>query len=152
DEMITTRRRAGVVSARSVRSNPLRHGARGATMLQRNGFNRRAFLRNASLSALAVGVSGAPAAAAGVAPPDDPRNGKYDFDTPYDRHGTNCTKWDRPSNMYGKDKVAVGMGIADMDFRTAPCITRALNERMKHENWGYLDSTRPYIESVVKWN
>ena len=31
------------------------------------------------------------------------------------------------------------MGIADIDFRAAPSITQALNERMKHENWGYLD-------------
>jgi cysteine-S-conjugate beta-lyase len=122
-------------------------------MLQSDGFNRRSFLRNAGLGALAVGVGGSPAAAvAAAAALDDPRNGKFDFDTPYDRHGTNCTKWDRPGNMYGKEKVAVGMGIADMDFRAAPCITRALSERMKHENWGYLDSTRPYIDSVVKWN
>jgi len=122
-------------------------------MLQSDGFNRRAFLRNAGLGALAVGVSGAPAAAAASVLPDDPpRNGKFDFDTPYTRVGTNCVKWDRPANLYGKEKVAVGMGIADMDFRAAPCITHALGERMKHENWGYLDSTRPYIDSVVKWN
>jgi cystathionine beta-lyase len=47
------------------------------------------------------------------------------------------------------------MGIADMDFRVAPSITAALQERMKHENWGYLD-TEEYLElvgaSVVEWN
>ena len=31
------------------------------------------------------------------------------------------------------------MGIADMDFRAAPAITKALKERLQHENWGYLD-------------
>ena len=37
------------------------------------------------------------------------------------------------------------MGIADMDFQRAPSITQALKERMKHENWGYLDMrARPY--------
>ena len=104
-------------------------------MLQQDGVNRRAFLRNAGLTALvgAVGSSPAPALAAGIAP-DEPVNGKYDFDTPYSRLGTNCTKWDRPMNQYGKENVAVGMGIADMDFRAAPCITRMLGERMKHEN------------------
>jgi cysteine-S-conjugate beta-lyase len=122
-------------------------------MLQQDGVNRRAFLRNAGITALVGAVGGrAPVAAAAGAVFDEPVNGKYDFDTPYSRLGTNCVKWDRPMVQYGKDKVAVGMGIADMDFRAAPCITRALSERMKHENWGYLDSTKPYIESVVKWN
>src|SRR5215467_14081290 len=123
-------------------------------MLQNDGLNRRAFLRNAGMTALAGAVAkttSVTARAAGLAP-DEPVNGKYDFDTPYSRLGTNCVKWDRPMVQYGKDKVAVGMGIADMDFRAAPCITRALSERMKHENWGYLDSTKPYIDSVVKWN
>ena len=31
------------------------------------------------------------------------------------------------------------MGIADMDFRAAPSITKALKARLEHENWGYLD-------------
>ena len=31
------------------------------------------------------------------------------------------------------------MGIADMDFSVAPVITKALMDRMQHENWGYLD-------------
>ena len=31
------------------------------------------------------------------------------------------------------------MGIADIDFKAAPSITNAINARVKHENWGYLD-------------
>jgi len=31
------------------------------------------------------------------------------------------------------------MGIADMDFKVAPSITKALMDRLQHENWGYLD-------------
>jgi cystathionine beta-lyase len=116
------------------------------------GFDRRSFLRNAGLTALAGAVGPGASLRAAAAPAAEPSNGRYDFDTVYSRIGTNCTKWDRQIGLYGKENIAVGMGIADMDFRTAPCITRALNERMKHENWGYLDSTRPYIESVVKWN
>ena len=45
-----------------------------------------------------------------------------------------------------------GMGIADMDFRAAPCIGRALQERLKHENWGYLDMPKNYSEAIVNWN
>jgi cystathionine beta-lyase len=44
------------------------------------------------------------------------------------------------------------MGIADMDFRVAPAITKALMERMLHENWGYLDMPRSFSESIIAWN
>ncbi len=47
------------------------------------------------------------------------------------------------------------MGIADMDFRAAPSITKALQERLQHENWGYLDmgaTTKKMSELVVAWN
>jgi cystathionine beta-lyase len=44
------------------------------------------------------------------------------------------------------------MGIADMDFRAAPCITKALAERCSHENWGYLDAPRSYTDAIVSWN
>jgi cystathionine beta-lyase len=125
-------------------------------MSQQRGVDRRAFLKNAGMTALAAGAVGTtvPAAAAttgvAVAPPD--ANGKFDFDTVYNRVGTNSTKWDRQIALYGKDNIAVGMGIADIDFKAAPSITQALNERLQHENWGYLDTQRPFIETVVAWN
>jgi cysteine-S-conjugate beta-lyase len=122
-------------------------------MSQHHGLNRRAFLRNAGMTAL-VGASGAGtslASAAAVAMAEPP-NGKYDFDTPYNRFGTDSTKYDQQIRLYGKDSVQVGMGIADMDFRVAPVITKALMERMQHENWGYLDMPRSFAESIVSWN
>jgi cystathionine beta-lyase len=78
--------------------------------------------------------------------------GSFDFDTPYSRIGTDCVKWDQQIRVYGKGSIDVGMGIADMDFRAAPCISSALAERMKHENWGYLDTPHSYIEAIVNWN
>jgi cystathionine beta-lyase len=77
---------------------------------------------------------------------------KYDFDTPYNRIGTDCVKWDRQIRIYGKKNIAVGMGIADMDFRCAPAITKALSDRIKHENWGYLDTPRSFAEGIIAWN
>jgi cystathionine beta-lyase len=77
--------------------------------------------------------------------------GKFDFDTPYSRIGTDSIKWDRQIQLYGKDLVA-GMGIADMDFRCAPAITKALAERVKHENWGYLEMPKSYSDGIVSWN
>ena len=84
------------------------------------GLNRRAFLQSAQMMALAgaAGV-GTPLLAAAA---DSAR--VYDFDTPYNRIGSDCTKWDGQIRIYGKDHIAVGMGIADMDFRVGMCISR----------------------------
>jgi cystathionine beta-lyase len=80
---------------------------------------------------------------------------RYDFDTIYNRFGTDSVKYDQQIRAYGKDSVQVGMGIADMDFRAAPSITKALKERLEHENWGYLDMTQANKDvsaGVVAWN
>ena len=119
-------------------------------MSQHQGFGRRSFLKNAGLTALvgAVGGGGSVAtAAAGAALAATP--GKFDFDTPYNRFGTDSVKYDQQIRVYGKDSVQVGMGIADMDFRCAPSITKALNERMQHENWGYLDMPKSFSDGIV---
>jgi cysteine-S-conjugate beta-lyase len=119
-------------------------------MSQNRELNRRAFLRNAGVSALAgaVSVNGSMEAAAPLKSPPV----KYDFDTPYNRIGTDSVKWDQQIRTFGKDNIAVGMGIADMDFKAAPAITQALAERLKHENWGYLDMPRSFAEGIVSWN
>src|SRR5262245_21044202 len=115
--------------------------------------DRRSFLKSSGMTALA-GAMGAQALAAdqkiATAPPV--AGARYDFDEIYSRVGTECTKWDNQLRRFGKDSVEVGMGIADMDFRAAPCITRALAERCRHENWGYMDPPASYVEAVVGWN
>ncbi|PYP39697.1 MAG: hypothetical protein DMD48_05635 [Gemmatimonadetes bacterium] len=124
-------------------------------MSQHDGLNRRAFLRNAGMTALvgAVGTnSSAAAVAAGAAFGAPDPHAKYDFDTPYNRFGTDSVKYDQQIRIYGKDSVQVGMGIADMDFRAAPAITKALTERLQHENWGYLDMPKSFAEGIVSWN
>ncbi|MDP3719333.1 MAG: aminotransferase class I/II-fold pyridoxal phosphate-dependent enzyme [Acidobacteriota bacterium] len=127
-------------------------------MSQTHGLNRRSFLRNASLTALAGVTAGSShplmAAAAGTAF-QVPAGGKFDFDTVYNRFGTTSSKFDRPNRQFGKGSVDIGMGIADIDFKAAPCITDALNARMKHENWGYLDmdeATPAMTAAVATWN
>jgi cystathionine beta-lyase len=98
----------------------------------------------------AVG-GGAPAAAAAA----QGAGGKFDFDTPYNRFGTMSTKYDQQIRVYGKDAVQVGMGIADIDFRAAPSITKALKARLEHENWGYIDGTamqEDIYQKVSSWN
>jgi cystathionine beta-lyase len=96
----------------------------------------------------AVGAS----ATRGSAAPARAADAAFDFDTPYNRVGTDCIKWDEQMAKFGKDNVQAGMGIADMDFRAAPCIGKALAERCQHENWGYLYMPQSFIETIVAWN
>jgi len=123
-------------------------------MSHNNGLSRRSFLKNAGMTALvgAVGTGTSLGTAGASAAFESPDDGRFDFDTPYNRVGTDCIKWDEQIKKFGKDNIVVGMGIADMDFRAAPCITKALAERCRHENWGYLLSPTSYIESIVHWN
>ncbi len=115
--------------------------------------NRRSFLKGAGMTALAVGAGGAASAAVPAAGMPYLKNGKYDFDTVYDRIGTGCYKWDEQIALFG-DKVEIGMGIADMDFRAAPCIGEAMAERLNHENWGYMSNEflDSYRETIAEWN
>jgi len=99
----------------------------------------------------AVGTRASLATAAAVEATGTP-DGKYDFDTPYNRIGTDCIKWDQPVRTFKMDHITAGMGIADMDFKCAPCITKALQERIQHEVWGYLDMPPAFPEGIISWN
>ena len=121
-------------------------------MSKMNGLNRRAFLKGASMTALASAVGTGTAGAVAATTPGMV-GGKYDFDTPYSRIGTDSVKWDSQITAFG-DKLKIGMGIADMDFQAAPCIGEAMMERLQHENWGYLsaEAYASYREVIADWN
>lgn len=66
------------------------------------------------------------------------------FDEPQNRVGTGSYKWDtRPG--------VLPMWVADMDFRTAPCITEALQRRVGEGIFGYTRVPDSYYEAVVSW-
>jgi len=90
-----------------------------------------------------AGASLFPAAAAGD---------QFDFDTPYNRFGSDSVKWDAQERRFGKGSIVAGMGISDMDFRTAPVITRALGARLQHENWGYLEMPQSFTQAIIDYN
>ena len=119
-------------------------------MSQSLELNRRTFLKSAGVTAVLGAVGAKPALAItetnGV--PPTLLYPTYDFDERYDRVGTDCSKWDSPIATFGED-IEVAMGIADMDFRAPPCVTRALAERCAHENWGYLRRPESYVQSIV---
>ena len=128
-------------------------------MPTRRAFTRRNFLRSTGASVL-LGASGTPALldSRQASRPHVPSTRPHarptpnpDFDEVYDRRGTDSVRWDRAIAQYGPGIVAA-MGVADMDFRAAPCIARALAERCAHENWGYMHRPDSYAEAVAAWN
>lgn len=50
---------------------------------------------------------------------------KFDFDTITDRSNTNAIKYDLAEKR-NKPLDAISLWVADMDFKTAPCIQKAL--------------------------
>jgi cystathionine beta-lyase len=56
---------------------------------------------------------------------------QYDFDRIIDRRGTEAIKWE----LYPADVIP--LWVADMDFRSAEPIVRALHERIDHGVFGY---------------
>ncbi|MBO7568984.1 MAG: pyridoxal phosphate-dependent aminotransferase [Bacteroidaceae bacterium] len=70
----------------------------------------------------------------------------YDFDKIINRRGTNCVKWDEAT-----DSEVIPMWVADMDFETAPCIMRALQERLRHGCFGYTFVPESYYDATIQW-
>lgn len=71
---------------------------------------------------------------------------KYDFDELVDRRGTNSYKWDSCA-----DSDVIPLWVADMDFKTAPVIVKALQKRVSHAIFGYTKVPETYFKSVVEW-
>ena len=71
---------------------------------------------------------------------------KYNFDELIERRGTNCVKWDEsPSSE------VIPLWVADMDFRVAPAIQMALQQRVEHGVFGYNIVPESYYEAVISW-
>ena len=70
----------------------------------------------------------------------------YNFDELITRRGTNSYKWDSAA-----DADVLPMWVADMDFRTAPAITEALQRRVAHGVFGYTRVPDAYYEAVTGW-
>ncbi|MBL4601392.1 MAG: aminotransferase class I/II-fold pyridoxal phosphate-dependent enzyme, partial [Emcibacteraceae bacterium] len=108
--------------------------------------SRRQFIVGAGVTTLIAGV----AAKGNLALAQS--NGGKPFDQIYNRVGVNSIKWDAAIRRYGKDKIVVPMGIADMDFKVDPAITAAINKRAKNEIYGYEMVSDSYYQSIIDWN
>ena len=66
----------------------------------------------------------------------------YQFDTPYNRKGTNCTKWD-----IFTDEEMLPMWIADMDFEAPAPIYEAFKKRAAHHVYAYSRLSNEYYQA-----
>lgn len=75
-----------------------------------------------------------------------------DFDTPINRIGTHCVKWDMMEKLYGvPTDGGLAMWVADMDFRPPASVQRAVEDMAAHGIYGYFGDDRAYLESIRWW-
>jgi cystathionine beta-lyase len=69
---------------------------------------------------------------------------QYDFSTLTDRRNTNSLKWDVEENV-------LPMWVADMDFKTAPEITEAIQEKVAKGILGYTVVPEGWYQAISNW-
>ena len=74
----------------------------------------------------------------------------YNFDEIIDRKGSHCVKIERMTEIWGRNDL-LPLWVADMDFKTPPCIIEAIHKRLRHEVLGYTCPHEGYYDSIVGW-
>jgi len=72
------------------------------------------------------------------------------FDTKINRKNTNSIKWDGHTR-FNINPDALPLWVADMDFRTLPEITQALNKQVEFGIYGYAFEPESYFEAIIQW-
>ena len=72
------------------------------------------------------------------------KNTKYDFESVVDRHNTDSVKWD----LFDDD---LPMWVADMDFKVAPSIKKAILKRANHPVYGYTIVPDELFDAYINW-
>ena len=68
------------------------------------------------------------------------------FDIVPDRRGSGSMKWDE-----SPDPEIIPLWVADMDFKTAPNIIKALEKRVEHGVFGYTLLDDAYYKALTEW-
>jgi len=74
----------------------------------------------------------------------------YDFDEIINRSGSHCVKIERMPDIWHR-KDLLPLWVADMDFKTPPCIIDAVKKRLVHEVLGYTCPHEGYYDSIIRW-
>ena len=72
------------------------------------------------------------------------RNTEYDFESVVERNNTNSLKWD----LFDDD---LPMWVADMDFKVAPAIEKAILKRANHPVYGYTIVPDELFDAYINW-
>ena len=86
-----------------------------------------------------------------------------DFGEVIDRSGKDSIAWDVAGAIAGGSLGptdaqveagfdAIPMWVADMNFATAPSVTRALRERVEHPCYGYFEPSAAYFDCIARWH
>jgi len=84
---------------------------------------------------------------------------KYDFTSMLNRRGMDSIAVDA---VYGSDGShaprapkgdfdVIPMWVADMSFKTAPCVVDAIKKRLEHHIFGYLSPYDCYYDAIINW-
>ena len=86
---------------------------------------------------------------------------KYDFENILERHGNDALAIDAVG-IEGPNGFLPGapepgysilpMWVADMNFKTAPCIIEAIQKRAAHASFGYFFPRDEYFTSIINWH
>lgn len=72
------------------------------------------------------------------------------FEDKINRKNTNSIKWDG-HEKFNIHPDAIPLWVADMDFRTLPEITQALNKQVDFGVYGYAFEPESYFDSIIGW-
>ena len=75
---------------------------------------------------------------------------RINFNIVVNRKNTNCLKYDFAVRR-GRPENVLPLWVADMDFKVAPEITRAIEERVAHGIFGYSEVKEEYFKAVAAW-
>ncbi len=74
------------------------------------------------------------------------------FDNAPDRRNTHCVKWDAMESIYGvSPDDGISMWVADMEFKAAPPIQKAVQHMVDHGVYGYFGDESKYKGAIQWW-
>ena len=74
----------------------------------------------------------------------------YNFDEIVDRSQNDAVKVEEAKYIFGTNDV-IPLWVADMDFKTAPCIVEAIKARADQGIFGYTSRRPEYFQSIANW-
>ncbi len=75
---------------------------------------------------------------------------QFNFDEIVDRSHNDAVKLEEAKYIFGTNDV-IPLWVADMDFKTAPCIVDAIKARADQGIFGYTWRSPSYLEAIASW-